>query len=155
EELLQHLQDLGVHIVYVTLHVGLGTFLPVKVEDTNKHQMHAEYAIVSSETTRTINEAKQQGRRIIAVGTTSVRTLESFSQNGHVQPGEKWTNIFITPGYQFQCVDGMITNFHLPKSTLFMLVCSFAGTEFMKRAYAEAIENQYRFYSFGDGMLIV
>jgi len=155
KELLQKLKDQGVNIAYITLHVGLGTFAPVKVDDVLKHHMHSEYAVVSPASARLINNAKEKGGRVIAVGTTSVRTLESFSQNGVLQSGEKWTNIFITPGYEFQCVHGMITNFHLPKSTLFMLVCAFAGTDFMKHAYAEAIKNKYRFYSFGDAMLIL
>lgn len=149
------LEQRGVHVARVTLHVGLGTFLPVKSERVEEHQMHAEEAIISPETAAAVNAAKQQGRRIIAVGTTSVRTLESFMQKGLLQSGRKMTSIFITPGYQFQCIDGMITNFHLPQSTLLMLVSAFAGTEFTKTAYVEAVREHYRFYSFGDAMLIV
>ncbi|MBI2410994.1 MAG: tRNA preQ1(34) S-adenosylmethionine ribosyltransferase-isomerase QueA [Candidatus Kerfeldbacteria bacterium] len=154
-QLLKTLHTRGIQMTTVTLHVGLGTFLPVKVEQTTEHKMHAERAIISAETATLVNRAKQEGRRIIAVGTTSVRTLESFMENGKLQSGERFTDIFITPGFPFQCIDAMITNFHLPKSTLLMLVSAFAGRECILRAYQEAIQQHYRFYSFGDAMLIL
>lgn len=155
EELLAKIETAGVHIVYVTLHVGGGTFLPVKVDDISQHVMHSEYAEVSDDTAKIINSAKKEGGRVIAVGTTSVRTLESVADAAgilHKFSGE--TNIFITPGYKFKLVDMMLTNFHLPKSTLFMLVCAFSGIEKMKKAYAHAIEEKYRFYSYGDACLL-
>lgn len=154
-ELLDALRAAGIDQISVTLHVGLGTFLPVKTNTIAEHHMHAEWAHVSEETARTVRLAKQEGRRVIAVGTTSVRTLESFSRHGELRAGDMWTDIFITPGYEFRCVDGMITNFHLPKSTLLMLVAAFAGIERTQKAYAEAIAERYRFYSFGDAMLIL
>jgi S-adenosylmethionine:tRNA ribosyltransferase-isomerase len=154
-EMLDALRAIGVEIAHVVLHVGIGTFAPVKVDDVSQHKMHAEFAQVSAETATQINRAKKEGRRIIAVGTTTTRTLESFMQEGVLQSGERWTDIFITPGYTFQCVDGLITNFHLPKSTLLMLVSALAGREFVMRAYEEAVREKYRFYSFGDAMLII
>jgi len=147
EELLGKLRVLGVELRYVTLHIGLGTFRPVKVENIAKHHMHAEYCYVPQETSNAIKLAKSENRRIIAVGTTACRTLESGVTNGS-------TDIFITPGYDFKVVDGLITNFHLPESTLLMLVSAFAGRENVLRAYAEAIRERYRFFSFGDAMLI-
>jgi S-adenosylmethionine:tRNA ribosyltransferase-isomerase len=148
--LLDSLRTAGVSTAFVTLHVGAGTFLPVKAEDTRDHKMHSEWGEISAQVADQLREARKQGRRIIAVGTTSLRLLEasglrSFSGS---------TDIFITPGYVFKTVDGLITNFHLPKSTLFMLVCAFAGTERMKQAYAHAIANHYRFYSYGDASLL-
>jgi S-adenosylmethionine:tRNA ribosyltransferase-isomerase len=148
--LMKRLQDAGIESEFVTLHVGAGTFLPVKVDDTADHKMHAEWGEVSIEVATRLQAARAEGRRIIAVGTTSLRLLESA---GH-QAWSGATSIFITPGYKFSAVDGLITNFHLPRSTLFMLVCAFAGTETMKAAYAHAIRNTYRFYSYGDASLL-
>lgn len=154
--LLDKIDAIGVKRVHVTLHVGGGTFLPVKTDDTEGHVMHSEYAEVSKETAQLINSAKQAGGRVIAVGTTSVRTLESATdEQGKVREFFAETNIFITPGYRFKTVDVMLTNFHLPKSTLFMLVCAFAGLEKMQAAYAHAITNNYRFYSYGDACLLL
>lgn len=169
--LLDQLQSAGVETTSVTLHVGLGTFAPIRVDNLAEHTMHSEFAIVSEKAALAINTALQEGRRVIAVGTTAVRTLESFvgTKNGHavLEAGSKWTNIFITPGYQFGIVSGLITNFHLPESTLLMLVSAFiascpehskhpdTGRELLLAAYTHAIEQQYRFYSFGDAMLIV
>jgi S-adenosylmethionine:tRNA ribosyltransferase-isomerase len=149
-DLMQRLQAAQIQQEYVTLHVGAGTFLPVKVEDTDDHKMHAEWGSVSRETSDRLQSAKHEGRRIIAVGTTSLRLLESSG----LEPYSGTTDIFITPGYEFRAVDGLITNFHLPKSTLFMLVCAFAGTVRMKAAYAHAIAQGYRFYSYGDASLL-
>ena len=138
-----------------TLHVGAGTFLPVKTEDTKDHKMHAEYCIITPEACEIINKAKRDGRRIIAVGTTSVRLLESAADdNGILHPFNGETSIFITPGYKFKVIDYIITNFHLPKSTLFMLICAIAGTERMKAAYAHAVKERYRFYSYGDSSIL-
>jgi len=146
----------GVKRVHVTLHVGGGTFLPVKVDDTSEHVMHSEYATITAEAAHTINEAKKNGGRVIAVGTTSLRTLESATgDDGIVQPYEKETNIFITPGYRFKTVDVLLTNFHLPRSTLFMLVSAFCGLEHMQAAYKHAISERYRFYSYGDACLLL
>ena len=154
-EILQKLEEKGVQKVFLTLHVGAGTFLPVKVEDTDDHKMHAEYGIIDKEACDIINNAKKEGRRIIAVGTTSVRLLESASdENGMLHPFNDETSIFITPGYKFKVIDMIITNFHLPKSTLFMLICAIAGTDRMKKAYQHAIENKYRFYSYGDSSIL-
>lgn len=147
----------GVRIVYVTLHVGLGTFRPVAVERVEEHAMHEEYYAVPAETAKAINTAKSEGRRIVAVGTTSARTLETVANrfgDAPIEACEGWSDIFIYPGYSFRVVDALITNFHLPKSTLVMLVSALAGTEHIQRAYREAIERQYRFFSFGDAMLI-
>lgn len=154
-ELMQKIAGLGVHIVYVTLHVGAGTFLPIKVENTDDHKMHAEWGEVSDTQAQELNAVRAAGGRIVAVGTTSLRLLESASNpDGTVQPFNGETAIFITPGYKFRAVDMLMTNFHLPKSTLFMLVSAFAGLETMKAAYAYAIDNNYRFYSYGDSSLI-
>lgn len=153
--LLEEIDKMGVKRVFLTLHVGAGTFLPVKTEDTENHKMHAEYGIISPEVCQVINQAKQNGSRIIAVGTTSVRLLESAAdESGVLHPFCGETNIFITPGYKFKIIDMIITNFHLPKSTLFMLICAIAGTERMKAAYKHAIEQKYRFYSYGDSSIL-
>ena len=154
-ELFAALAAKGVTREAVTLHVGLGTFLPVTAEDTQDHRMHAEAATVDAETAARLNQARKGGGRIIAAGTTSLRTLESAAElDGTVRPFADDTDIFITPGYRFRAVDILLTNFHLPRSTLFMLVCAFAGTEVMKAAYAEAIREKYRFYSYGDACLL-
>jgi len=154
-ELLEKIKDKGVEIIYITLHVGAGTFVPVKVEDTKDHIMHSEYGVITKEKANRLNEIHKNGGNIVAVGTTSMRLLESAtSEDGIVQPFAKETDIFITPGYKFRAVDKLITNFHLPKSTLFMLICAFAGTENMKKAYAHAIDNNYRFYSYGDACFL-
>jgi S-adenosylmethionine:tRNA ribosyltransferase-isomerase len=150
-DILAAIDARGVKRVHVTLHVGAGTFLPVKVDDTDEHKMHAEWAEVSPQAAATINDAHDKGGRVVAVGTTSLRTLESAAgDDGKVQPFSTETSIFITPGYRFKAVDVLMTNFHLPKSTLFMLVSAFAGLEHMKAAYAHAIQTGYRFYSYGD-----
>ncbi len=154
-ELFQRLDKKGIERVFVTLHVGGGTFLPVKVDDTDNHTMHAEYGVLTQETANKINLAKKQGRRIVTVGTTSLRLLESATdESGTVHSFEGETNIFITPGYRFKATDVMFTNFHLSGSTLFMLVCAFAGIETMKNAYKYAIDHNYRFFSYGDACLI-
>ena len=161
EVLLDKIRAKGVQIVEVTLHVGLGTFLPVKVEDVSTHKMHAEWAEVSAETIGKIQQAKDNGSRIFAVGTTSTRTLEACFSYLEENPGDRqqsfaaWVDIFIYPGYRWKVVDGLITNFHLPKSTLLMLVSALAGKEHIDQAYAEAIAQKYRFYSYGDAMLIL
>ncbi len=149
-ELMNRLQEAGIQQEYVTLHVGAGTFLPVKVDDTDNHKMHHEWGSISAETSARLLKAKTEGRRIIPVGTTSLRLLEASD----MQPYSGATDIFITPGYKFKAADGLITNFHLPKSTLFMLVSAFAGTARMQAAYAHAIANHYRFYSYGDASLL-
>lgn len=155
-ELLEKLRQNGVEIVEILLHVGLGTFRPVKVEKIEEHEMHSEYYRVSPEAAERINRAKQEGRRVIAVGTTASRTLESVGQeNGMIQAGDGWTDIFIYPGYRFKVVDSLITNFHFPKSTLVMLVSALAGRDLIMQAYALAVQERYRFYSFGDAMLIM
>jgi len=154
--LLQRLQDKGISIERVTLHVGAGTFLPVKVKDTSEHKMHAEWGEISAQTVASINKAKAKGGRIVAVGTTSLRLLEAAAvPSGKLQPFCGDTDIFITPGFAFKCVDVLMTNFHLPRSTLFMLVSAFSGFYEMKAAYAHAIKNAYRFYSYGDTSLLV
>ncbi|MDR3643942.1 MAG: tRNA preQ1(34) S-adenosylmethionine ribosyltransferase-isomerase QueA, partial [Clostridia bacterium] len=154
-ELLERIRQKGVDIAFVTLHVGLGTFRPVKVEDITQHVMHTEHYELSPQTAETINRAKRRGGRVIAVGTTSCRTLESVAKpDGTVEPAEGWTGIFIYPGYRFKLIDALITNFHLPESTLIMLVSAFAGREHVLDAYGEAIRERYRFYSFGDAMFI-
>ena len=156
EKLLQQVQDAGVNIARVTLHVGLGTFRPVKVEDVTQHHMHSEYYEISQEAADLINGTPARSGRVIAVGTTSCRTLESAaSEDGSIAPCSGWTDIFIYPGYQFKVVEGMITNFHLPESTLIMLVSAFAGKEHVLAAYQHAVEERYRFFSFGDAMLIL
>ena len=155
-ELLQKIEQKGVKICYVTLHVGLGTFRPVKEDEIENHEMHSEFCIVSPETADTVNEVKKNGGRVIAVGTTSCRTLESFTDdNGKLQAGSRWTSIFIYPGYHFKCIDALITNFHLPESTLIMLVSALAGRENILHAYETAVRERYRFFSFGDSMLIL
>ena len=154
-DVLNRLKEKGIKQVFVTLHVGAGTFLPVKTEDTENHKMHAEYGIITKETADIINQAKQQGKRIIAVGTTSLRLLESAAdEKGVIRPFAEETSIFITPGYKFRAIDFLITNFHLPKSTLFMLVCAVAGLDTMQKAYAHAIAEKYRFYSYGDSSIL-
>lgn len=157
EELLEEIREAGVHIAFITLHVGLGTFRPVSVDDVNEHEMHAEFYQVSEETARLLNEVRENGGRIITVGTTSTRTLETIASahDGKFASESGWTNIFIYPGYQFKAIDGMITNFHLPKSTLIMLVSALAGREHVLHAYNTAVEEKYRFFSFGDAMLII
>lgn len=154
-ELLQKIKDKGVNIVYITLHVGLGTFRPVNVLDVTKHKMHSEYYMMSKDAANILTKTKQNGKKIISVGTTSTRTLETImSLHGEFRECSGWTDIFIYPGYQFKAVDNLITNFHLPKSTLVMLVSALASKELIMKAYHEAIINKYRFFSFGDSMLI-
>ena len=156
EALLEQIQAMGVNLCYVTLHVGLGTFRPVKAEDITDHEMHSEYCMIPAETARIINQTKQNGGRVICVGTTSCRTIESWAaEDGTLQETAGWTNIFIYPGYRFKVLDGLITNFHLPESTLIMLVSALAGREHVLHAYAKAVEEKYRFFSFGDAMLIL
>ena len=156
KELLGRIADMGVRVCYLTLHVGLGTFRPVKEENPLNHKMHAEYCIVPEETAKTVTETKRAGGRVIAVGTTSCRTLESFAgADGTLRLQSGWTDIFIYPGYHFKCVDALVTNFHLPESTLLMLVSALAGRETILAAYREAVRERYRFFSFGDAMLIV
>lgn len=154
DSLLSALDKRGVAREFVTLHVGAGTFLPVKAEDTRDHKMHAEWGSVSAETAVRLNAARAKGGRIVSVGTTSLRLLETAAGSGRIETFSGPTDIFITPGYQFRAVDLLMTNFHLPRSTLFMLVCAFAGTERMKAVYAHAIANDYRFYSYGDASLL-
>ena len=154
-ELLEKIAAKGVSIGYVTLHVGLGTFRPVKEEEITDHEMHSEYCVISQETADLINRTKANGGRCICVGTTSCRTLESWAaEDGHMEPKAGWTNIYIYPGYKFKVMDGLVTNFHLPESTLIMLVSAFAGREHVLAAYREAVEEKYRFFSFGDAMFI-
>lgn len=155
KELLQQVQDAGVKISHVTLHVGLGTFRPVKVEDVTQHHMHSEFYVVEEDQAKLINDTKAAGGRVIAVGTTSCRTLESATgEDGILKAGSGWTEIFIYPGYRFKMIDGLITNFHLPESTLVMLVSALAGKEHIMAAYEEAVREKYRFFSFGDAMII-
>ena len=155
KELLQKVKDMGVDIAEVTLHVGLGTFRPVKVENVLDHHMHSEFYMVSQEAADKINRAKESGHRVIAVGTTSTRTLEAAAdENGRLHETSGWTEIFIYPGYQFKVIDALITNFHLPQSTLVMLVSALAGREHVLHAYETAVKERYRFFSFGDAMLI-
>lgn len=155
-ELLQEIKDMGVNVCFVTLHVGLGTFRPVKEDDIENHDMHSEFCIVPDETAKIINNTKKNGGRVICVGTTSCRTVESFAnEDGTINPTSGWTNIFIYPGYQFKCIDGLITNFHLPESTLIMLVSALAGRENVLNAYEQAVNERYRFFSFGDAMIII
>lgn len=154
-ELLQKIQDKGVKIANVTLHVGIGTFRPVKEEEVENHEMHTEHFYIKQEDAKKINEAKEAGKRVIAVGTTSCRVLETIAdEKGLVQETEGDTKIFIYPGYKFKCLDGLITNFHLPQSTLLMLVSALAGKEYIMKAYNEAVKEKYRFFSFGDAMFI-
>ena len=154
-ELLAQIEAMGVNVCYVTLHVGLGTFRPVKEDEIENHEMHSEFCIIPERTARIVTETKKAGNRVIAVGTTSCRTLESFAQeDGSLPVSSGWTNIFIYPGYQFKCIDALITNFHLPESTLIMLVSALAGREHVLNAYKCAVEERYRFFSFGDAMMI-
>ena len=153
-ELMDKIKRIGAEEVFVTLHVGLGTFRPVSVENINDHVMHREFYHISPETARKINEAKSRGRRIVAVGTTAVRTLEAAGSSGIIQSGSNWTNIFIYPGYKFRFVETLITNFHLPQSTLLMLVSALSTREIMLRSYEIAVKEKYRFFSFGDAMFI-
>lgn len=156
KELLEQITGMGVNIAYVTLHVGLGTFRPVKEDDILKHKMHTEWYEITSESADIINETKSHGGRVICVGTTSARTLESVAdENGHVKAASGETDIFIYPGYRFKALDGLITNFHLPESTLIMLVSALAGRENVLRAYQAAVNERYRFFSFGDAMIII
>ena len=155
KELINKIEEKGINVVYVTLHVGLGTFRPVNVEDVTKHKMHSEFYAMSKETADTLNKAKKDNRRIISVGTTSTRTLETIMNlYGEFRECSGWTEIFIYPGYEFKAVNSLITNFHLPKSTLVMLVSALAGKENIMNAYKEAVEKEYRFFSFGDSMFI-
>lgn len=155
KELLNDIAEMGVKICYVTLHVGLGTFRPVKEDEIENHDMHSEFCMVPEETSRIVTETKKAGGRVVAVGTTSCRTLESFSEaDGTLPVTSGWTNIFIYPGYKFKCIDALITNFHLPESTLIMLVSALAGRENVLNAYKIAVEERYRFFSFGDAMMI-
>lgn len=154
--LLERLQDGGVELAFITLHVGLGTFRPVEAADIRDHTMHAEFYQVSQATAAAVDRARERGGRVVAVGTTTVRTLESLAgQERRLQPGSGWTDLFIYPGYAFRVIDGMVTNFHLPRSSLLMLVSALAGRERVLAAYAEAVAAGYRFYSFGDAMLII
>ena len=154
-ELLKNIEERGVDIAKVTLHVGLGTFRPVKVDEITDHHMHSEFYQIDEEAAAKINRAKENGKRVICVGTTSCRTVESAAdENGRIQAGSGWTEIFIYPGYRFKVLDGLITNFHLPESTLIMLVSALAGREQVMKAYEEAVEERYRFFSFGDAMYI-
>lgn len=155
KELLARIADRGVRECFVTLHVGLGTFRPVKAEDIEEHEMHSEFCIMPEETARIITETKRSGGRVVCVGTTSCRTVESFAnEDGTMDAKSGWTNIFIYPGYRFKCMDALVTNFHLPESTLIMLVSAFAGRENVLAAYEEAVRERYRFFSFGDAMFI-
>ena len=155
KELLQQISDMGVKIGYVTLHVGLGTFRPVKEDEIEDHPMHSEFCIIPEETARMVNETKANGGRVVCIGTTSCRTVESFADaDGTLRAQSGWTDIFIYPGYKFKCMDALVTNFHLPESTLIMLVSALAGREHILNAYKIAVENRYRFFSFGDAMFI-
>jgi S-adenosylmethionine:tRNA ribosyltransferase-isomerase len=154
EALLDEVRQMGVEVRFVTLHVGLGTFRPVKVERVEEHRMHAEWYQVSQETAEAVTRAKAEGRRVIAVGTTALRTLEAAGASGSIESGSGETDLFVYPGYKFRVVDALITNFHLPKSTLLMLVAAMMGIDFTKRAYEEAVRERYRFFSFGDAMFI-
>ena len=156
EDLLQKIEAKGVHLVYLTLHVGLGTFRPVSVDNLDEHEMHSEYYQFSQEAADTLNQVKAKGGRVVAVGTTSIRTLETIGNkfDGQLKADAGWTNIFIKPGYEFKVVDAFSTNFHLPKSTLVMLVAAFAGRDFVLEAYRHAVEERYRFFSFGDAMFL-
>ena len=155
-DLLKEIEDMGVKIAYVTLHVGLGTFRPVKVDNILEHHMHSEFYMIDEENANKINNTKSQGGRVISVGTTSCRTLESATdENGVIAASSGWTDIFIYPGYKFKMIDGLVTNFHLPESTLLMLVSAFAGKDNVMAAYEEAVKEKYRFFSFGDAMILV
>lgn len=155
QQLLEQVKSIGVKVCYVTLHVGLGTFRPVKADNLDEHEMHSEYCVIPQETADIINETKRTGGRVICVGTTSCRTIESWAaEDGTLKASAGWTNIFIYPGYRFKVLDALITNFHLPESTLIMLVSALAGREHVLNAYAEAVRERYRFFSFGDAMFI-
>lgn len=154
KELLQKIKSMGCQEVFVTLHVGLGTFRPVSVEDIKDHVMHKEFYSVSAEAAEAINKARAEGRRIVAVGTTAVRTLEAAGTSGFIKAGSNWTNIFIYPGYDFRLVDALVTNFHLPQSTLLMLVSALSTRQIMLSTYSKAVSESYRFFSFGDAMFI-
>jgi len=157
-ELIDKIRSKGIHCLFVSLHVGLDTFRPIREDDPLEHSIHQEYGGLTQEVANHLSQARAEGRRIIGVGTTTVRLVEAVAQSSspvHIQPFEGWVSLFILPGYQFQVVDALITNFHLPKSTLLMLVSAFAGKELIKQAYREAIARKYRFYSFGDAMLIL
>jgi len=153
-DLLEKIKNMGCEEIFVTLHVGIGTFRPVSVDNIEDHNMHSEFYTVSEDAAKAINKAKSEGRRIIAIGTTAVRTLESAGASGVVKAGGAWTNIFIYPGYKYKFVDGLVTNFHLPQSTLIMLVSAFSTREIILKTYAEAVQNKYRFFSFGDAMFL-
>ncbi|WP_042459115.1 tRNA preQ1(34) S-adenosylmethionine ribosyltransferase-isomerase QueA [Neobacillus dielmonensis] len=157
QELLEEIKQMGVHIAFITLHVGLGTFRPVNVDDIEGHDMHSEFYMMTEETAQLLNDVREKGGRIITVGTTSTRTLETIAtaQDGKFKASSGWTNIFIYPGYTFKAIDGLITNFHLPKSTLIMLVSALAGREHILHAYNTAVQERYRFFSFGDAMFII
>ncbi|WP_050615894.1 tRNA preQ1(34) S-adenosylmethionine ribosyltransferase-isomerase QueA [Bacillus testis] len=157
ERLLDEIRAMGVHVAFITLHVGLGTFRPVSVEDIDNHDMHAEYYHMNEKTASLLNKVRREGKRIITVGTTSTRTLETIASkyDGEFKAESGWTDIFIFPGFEFKAIDGMITNFHLPKSTLMMLISALAGREHVLQAYKQAVEKKYRFFSFGDAMLII
>ncbi|HZI95883.1 MAG TPA: tRNA preQ1(34) S-adenosylmethionine ribosyltransferase-isomerase QueA [Candidatus Paceibacterota bacterium] len=154
KDLLKKIKEKGIDTQFVTLHVGLGTFLSVKTQEIEKHQMHSELFELSEDTAKILNEAKSKGKRIIAVGTTAARVLESCANKTQLEAGQGWTNLFIYPGYKFKFIDSLITNFHLPKSTLLMLVSTFAGRDLILKAYQEAIAKKYRFFSFGDAMFV-
>ena len=154
-EIFKQLEEKGVTMLDVILHVGLGTFRPVKTDDILKHKMHSEHCQITQETAEKINHFKKQNRRIIAIGTTTTRTLESFAHHGEVHYGSRWTNLFLYPGKKLQIIDGLITNFHMPESTLLMLVSAFAGYQPIMKAYREAVEREYRFFSYGDAMVIL
>jgi S-adenosylmethionine:tRNA ribosyltransferase-isomerase len=155
EHLLQRLRDNDIQTEFVTLHVGTGTFRPIKVDDVSQHQMHSELGILTAETAAKISETKADGGRVIAVGTTSVRILETVAQQGEIKAWTGATDIYIYPGHKFNMVDGLMTNFHLPRTSLLVLVRTFGGDKLIRDAYAEAVENDYRFFSYGDAMLIV
>jgi S-adenosylmethionine:tRNA ribosyltransferase-isomerase len=157
EELLEEIKAMGVTIAFITLHVGLGTFRPVSVDNIDEHKMHSEFYVMTKETADTLTKVKENGGRIISVGTTSTRTLETIARdnNGNLVESSGWTDIFIYPGFEFKAIDGLITNFHLPKSTLIMLVSAFSNREFILKAYNEAVQEKYRFFSFGDAMFII
>ncbi|MDR0952516.1 MAG: tRNA preQ1(34) S-adenosylmethionine ribosyltransferase-isomerase QueA [Oscillospiraceae bacterium] len=155
DELLDEIRAAGVQVCFLTLHVGLGTFRPVKAENIEEHHMHSEFCVIPEKTAEAVSRTKRAGGRVVAVGTTSCRTLESFSdENGALRASSGWTDIFIYPGYKFKCMDALITNFHLPQSTLIMLISALAGRERVLRAYEEAVRGRYRFFSFGDSMMI-
>jgi len=156
DEIIEKIKDKGIEILDITLHVGLGTFRPVKVDDVNDHHMHSEFYMIENEIADKLNQAKKEGRRIISVGTTSTRTLEAnYKKYGQFKATHENTDIFIYPGYKFEAIDALITNFHLPKSTLLMLISAFAGKDFIFEAYHHAVEEKYRFFSFGDSMMIL